>query len=344
MSTERADRDRRRQRPDLTRRRLFGGAAVLAGATAAVAAGTTLLPDAAAVGPDREQGDRLRLGEPGSSGVTLRWLGNNGWEVSFDDRVILIDPWLTRFKTGTYAPEGADPTTPIVSDPALIDPHVSRADQILVTHGHYDHLPDVPYLARATGATVLGTETHLNLIRALDADHATLDEQLSTVSGGEYIQFDGYTIQVLHSVHSMVGERARVPFPGTRPAAVPPRPATIADLVEGGTLAYQITTPGGLRIANFGASNFFAPALAGLRPHVALIQPGGATVHDYVPRLLAALDHPEYVLPTHWDDFDQPLSEPAVDWGGIEALRSAVSTASPDSRFVKVDHLQTFVP
>jgi L-ascorbate metabolism protein UlaG (beta-lactamase superfamily) len=41
----------------------------------------------------------------------------------------------------------------------VTDSHVKRADFILVTHTHYDHVLDVPYIATKTGATVIGTES-----------------------------------------------------------------------------------------------------------------------------------------------------------------------------------------
>lgn len=274
---------------------------------------------------------------PFETEVTLRWLGNNGWEITGGGVTILIDPWLTRFKTGTYKPEGASPDVRLVSDPSRIDPYVSAADHILVTHGHYDHLPDVPHIAVRTGATVFGSETHLNLLRALGAPSG----QMSQVRGGEYFKFDGYTIEVFRSTHST--QRGKLLFPGTRPAAVPKRPRTIADLVEGDTLAYLITI-GDVKIMNFGSSNFIAREIEGLRPDVLLVQPGGGSTHAYVPRMFAALGEPRYVIPTHWDDFDEPLTEPAVDWGGLTALREAVAAASPRSQFVVVDHLERFTP
>ncbi len=328
----------------LSRRRLLTasatGAATLAGAAALTGAAPG--PSSAAAGVRPSGRRRQRPGPPGPAGVRLRWLGNNGWEISFGGpgrpTTILIDPWITRFPTGTYTPKGADPATPLSVDTALIDSLRLRADQILVTHGHYDHLTDVPYLAARTGATVLGTETHANLLAALGAP----EDQLSMVHGGEYLQFDGYTVQVINSLHSMTGPRSRVPFPGTRPGSPPPRPRVISDLVEGGTLAYLITVGDKLSILDSGGANYDARHLTGLAPDVLLLQPGGASVPDYVPRLLDVLDHPPYVVPTHWDDFDHPLNEPARDWGGLAELEAAVHRADPEARFLRLDHLESF--
>jgi mRNA degradation ribonuclease J1/J2 len=61
-----------------------------------------------------------------------------------------------------HAPLGA-----IRSRPAfVIDQHVKKADQVLIGHGHWDHLADIPYIAKKTGAQVIGSETHANLMRA----------------------------------------------------------------------------------------------------------------------------------------------------------------------------------
>jgi L-ascorbate metabolism protein UlaG (beta-lactamase superfamily) len=323
----------------LSRRRLLGASTAVTGAAVATAALTACTDDEAAAGPATRW-----TGKPGSSGVTLRWLGNNAWEISFGATTILIDPWVTRFPTGTYTPAGTRPDTPLVVDRPTVDRYLPRANLVLVCHGHFDHMADVPYVAEKTGAAVLGTESHVNMLRAL----GTRAEQLTMVRGGEYLQYDGYTVEVFQSLHSLTGStgpRKQVPFPGTRPGGTPaPPPTTVADLVEGGTLGYQLTVGERFRILVLSTANFIERELTGLRPDLAIVAAGGASVHDYVGRLMRVLGKPTWVLPTHWDDFDYPLSEPARDWGGLQPLRDAVAAASPKTTFVKLDHLATFTP
>lgn len=313
-----------------SRRHLLGAAASGVAATSLIGVAGSAL-----AGGDEDTEDRSPL----ETEVTLTWLGNNAWHLASGDIDILIDPWLTRFHTGTYSEEGADPQTPLSFDPAIIDRYVDRCNHVLVTHGHYDHLTDVPYIAQRTGATVTGTETHLNLLRAMD----TPDEQLSTVSGGEVYEYEGYTVEVLPAAHSAGGPRRRLPFPGTLSGRVPDRPTVIADLVEGGSLAYLITI-GDVSILNFGSSNYIGRAIEGLRPTVAMVMPSGGGIPGYVPRLMECLGNPRYLLPTHWDDFDEPLEEPAVDWGGLDGLRQAVTDVGARTEFVVVDHLESFTP
>lgn len=297
---------------------------MLAGATAAAVGATGVVGLRAA--SSATASDQAR--EP----VEFTWWGNHAWQIRSGKSVVLTDPWLTRFRTCTYSPEGADSSTKIVSTPAIIDRYVSTADAILVHHGHYDHLPDVPYIARKTKATVLGTETHLNLLRALRAP----SDQLSQVTGGEYLPFEGFTVEVYKSLHSCGGKRHQFAFPGTRPGAVPARPRTIADLVEGGTLAYVLTI-GGLRILSLSTAGFDPGALRDLQVDVVLAAPGGEP--GITDRLLQTIKPVKSVIATHWDDFDQPLDKPAVDWGGLTKLRDSVSAAG--SEFVVVDHLRT---
>ena len=271
-----------------------------------------------------------------TSEITVRWLGTNAWEITGNDKTVLVDPWVSRFNTHDNADGHFDPETPISVDEAAVDEHVTgTADTILVTHAHHDHIADVPYIAGKTGATVLGTETHLNLLRAMD----TPTEQLGQVAGGEYYQFDGYTIEVFRSSHGVSDEHRTLLFSGTLPE-VPPRPSRIKDLREGGSLAYLVTC-GDLSLYFNATPAFHEREIAGLRPDILFMQGANPYYPRYVERLFKATGYPPYVLPTHWDDFEKPLTEPAVDEYGAADLEKQVAEVSPASQFIKLDHLDS---
>lgn len=270
--------------------------------------------------------------------VSLRWLGTNAWEFTTSEATVLIDPWISRFRTGTYKEGEFDPETKIEVYPEAIDEHVGGADCVLVTHGHYDHICDVPYVARKTGATVIGNESHLNFLRAMDAP----EEQLAEVAGGELYKFDGFTVEVFRSSHSAGRTHKTIAFGGSWPGSVPPRPKRINELLEGGSLTYLLDF-GGVSFFNAGSANFHHREIEGIRPTAVFVQPGGSHTPDYIERLLECTGYPPYVIATHWDDFDEPLTEPAVEGirGGVARMRERVEAASPQSEFILIDHLES---
>ncbi|NYF57210.1 MBL fold metallo-hydrolase [Micromonospora purpureochromogenes] len=262
--------------------------------------------------------------------VSFRWWGTSGWRIDIGDRTVLVDPYLSRYDTGLF--RGAfNPATPLTVDTAVVDSLVDRATTVLVTHTHWDHYNDVPHIAEKTGARVFGTLTayHLGLAYGLPAS------QLSPVKGGEVLDFGDHTVEVVSSLHSRNAGWSMA-FPGVR-VSQPTRPATIADLPEGDTLAYQVRVDGGPSVFFMGASDFAERNLTGLAPDVAMVALQSTTATaDYVPRLMAALDHPKVVVPVHWDNFETPLANPPVvgpaDRRRLDDLVAAVRRASPRTR------------
>jgi L-ascorbate metabolism protein UlaG (beta-lactamase superfamily) len=302
----------------LGRRRFLGTAAGAAVVTAAA------IPSAAPAAPRRRR--------PGGPGATFRWLGTAGWRIDIGAKTVLVDPYLSRFSTGLF--DGAfRPDTALTVDTARVSEHSGTPQTILVTHTHWDHYNDVPHLARQSGARVFGTLTayHLGLAYGLPAS------QLSPVKGGEVLDFGDYTVEVVSSLHSRNGAYSMA-FPGVR-TAVPAPPRTIADLPEGDTLAYQLTPRGGPSVFVMGASDFAARNLTGLAPDVAMIAvPSTDSTHDYVPRLLEALDRPATVVPVHWDNFETPLTNPPPVTAGdrlrLEKFLTAVRATAPRTRIL----------
>ena len=125
----------------------------------------------------------------GAPRVELRYLGTAGWEISDGQTVVLVDPYLTRPRLVIPNDDTlATDTRPLFtatdiarSDVAVIDAHIQRADFILITHTHIDHVLDMPYIAQKTGAMVVGTESTDNFARASGVP----GNKLIVVRGGE---------------------------------------------------------------------------------------------------------------------------------------------------------------
>jgi L-ascorbate metabolism protein UlaG (beta-lactamase superfamily) len=281
-------------------------------------------------------------------GLEFRYLGAAGWEISDGERVILLDPYLSRLRVtgqfGTYAtpPLRGDtrrifgPDDDLVSDTAAVDAHVTRADFILHSHSHFNHTLDMPHIARKTGATVIGTESTTNLARA----GGVPETQLLSVHGGEDWAFGDFSVKVIPSLHSALNGKR---FFDSR--AVPrdfTGPRRLGSDVEGGTLAYLLRLQG-YQILWFGSMNYIEREVQGLRPDVAMIAAARQRleIHDYTARLMRALGFPRLVFATHWDEQSFPLGAPQD-----ERLREAavfvreVKAASSRTRVILPRHLE----
>jgi L-ascorbate metabolism protein UlaG (beta-lactamase superfamily) len=284
-------------------------------------------------------------GGPGTSGVNFRWLGTNGWEIRFGNRTVLVDPWLSRTEAGFFSGK-PNPDALLTLEAGLIDQHVTRADHILIGHGHFDHIADVPYIAKKTSAMVIGSESHMNMLRA----YGIPEDRLVACRGGELMQFDGYAIEVIPSLHALAPNK-KVPFPG-RLTSVPGVPQTIKDMPDGDTFIYLLTIDRKFQVFLMSSGNFSERAISGLKPDVALVAPfGRSQIHDFTPRLLKALNFPRIVLPTHWDNWERPVTQPPEDGrarlgndGNLDIFVNELKSASPKSGVVVLKYFESFAP
>jgi len=316
---------------NLDRRGLLRTAAAATGLAATGAAGlASASPAAAATAPRRWR----------AGAATFRWFGTAGWRVDIGARTVLVDPYLSRYWTGLF--DGAlNPATKLTVDTATVDANVGRPETVLVTHSHWDHFNDVPHIATSTGARVLGTMTTYQLGLASGIPSG----QLGPVKGGEVLDFGDYTVEVAGSLHSR-NPGYSIGIPGVR-LSLPPRPATVADLPEGDTLAYLLTVRDGPSVFFMGASDFVARNVSGMRPDIAMVAMASATTtHEYVPRLLEALGRPPVVVPVHWDNFETPLRNPPpvapADRERLDAMITSIRRVAPRTRIVLPDYLKPY--
>lgn len=273
----------------------------------------------------------LKAGE-----VRLTYLGNAGWEITDGRRVILVDPFLTQFARWTGGAAGADGPAPnelYPADTMLINKHVTRADYILITHGHPDHALDAGYISRKTGATIIGHETAANLARA----YGVTDSALITVIGGEDYEFGDFSLRVLPNIHSALDKKHY--YNNTRGiVGVAPRglraPLRRKDYVEGGNLAYLLRIAGH-EILIMGSMNYIEREMQGLRPDIALVGANSQRleIYDFTGRLLRALGNPALVIPTHADAYGDPKPSAAA-LADRARFQQEVAAASPSSRYL----------
>ena len=284
---------------------------------------------------------------PDAPPLEMTYFGAAGWRISDGNVVVLVDPWPSRLKYGGAGhPDDDRPDFArddiAWSDTTLIDSLIPEADFILMQHGHFDHLGDVPYIARKTGAKVIGTETVIMILRA----YGIPDDQLYAVHGGEDYQFDGFSVRVVPSLHSALGEKhyhdSRRYDESTRLEA----PLRIEQFIEGGALSFLARFEG-RTVLTMGSMNFIEREYEGLEPDILLAGINGSRLglYDYDRRLLTSTGFPPIVIPTHWDNFRLPYGfsqQPSVERNLLPFIETA-REISPGSRVITPIHLEPII-
>jgi L-ascorbate metabolism protein UlaG (beta-lactamase superfamily) len=175
-----------------------------------------------------------------------------------------------------------------------------KADAILVTHGHFDHLLDVPIVMSRTHARLIASASAVELVRRLP-DVGVSSKRCDAVTAGDERQLGPWKIRVLPATHDRLF--GKVPFdqremPGSGPPQHP------ADWVCGEPLAFLVEVGDQRIYIDSGGT------LAQLPPHervdLAIL---GMALPDSRARLPGSLErlNPRYVLPSHQDNFFRPL-------------------------------------
>jgi len=207
-----------------------------------------------------------------------------------------------------------------------------------VHHSHFDHLSDVPYIAKKTGAKVIGTETTCNILRA----YGISDEQLYPVKGGEDYQFENFAVRMIPGIHSALNNKHYI---DSRTYAEPPEaPLKVSQFIEGGSLMFlaRFTNHD---VLTMGSMNFVERELHGVKPDILLagVNRSQFGLYKYNERLVAVTNYPKIIIPTHWDNFRLPYGFSQQD--AIEQklfpFGEHVKRLSPHTKVIIPEHLGT---
>jgi len=160
------------------------------------------------------------------------------------------------------------------------------------------------------------------------------DDHLITAKGGEDFEFGAFSLRVIPSLHGPLDHK-HAPLGGLIPRDVK-LPLRVDDLPEGGTLAYLIRIAGHELLA-LDSGNFIERELDGLHPDIVIMVPDmRGEVHDYVCRLLHALDDPPVVYASHFDDWKAPPKDVAP--AELADFTSEVARCSPRTKVIVPKH------
>ena len=117
--------------------------------------------------------------------MKLTWFGTAGFRIDTAQHAILIDPYLTRNQNA-------------VPRQKLKASDIKDGDLIFISHGHFDHIYDVPEIASKTKAMVYCGKC---IDGTLIQKGLNKDQIRCVVSDGETFIFDGLEAQAFFSKH-----------------------------------------------------------------------------------------------------------------------------------------------
>ena len=232
------------------------------------------------------------------NGVRITYLGTNGYQFETGGHALLVDPYFSRI--GISQMLFASQVRPDQRRVPEALKHLSpKADAVLVTHAHVDHLFDVAIVMQKTGARLIASSTAVALANAAGASAARTD----AVTSGDVRQFGPWKIHVLAAQHDRVFPIG-VPFSGNRKGNGPPKRAS--DWVCGEPLAFLIEAGGKRIYIDSGGRPSLLPAASIGPVDLAIL---GAALPDSRARFIETVRRlrPRYILPSHQDNFFQPL-------------------------------------
>lgn len=253
-----------------------------------------------------------------SPGLKLRYFGITGYELSDGRTTLLLDPTFTRPEL--FELIGGPLVEPTNAGAGVLP---ERADYILVNHAHYDHVIDVPAIAKRTGATVVGSPSTINFARA----RGVPETQLRRVERGQTLTLGSFEVYVGGSRHTDIAGLSE-PMGGTISGSA--GPLWFWQYTNDGCLTFHLRS--GEQSVWFHPTSTFEPGeLAGRRADTLILGVTGEKLTRGVLEQVLQEAQPRTLIPTHHDNFFQRRERGLALMFGLdlEALRALVREVDP---------------
>ncbi len=224
--------------------------------------------------------------------MEIRYHGHSCFELSEGDAHVLIDPFLApNNPTAVVSGEDVEPT------------------QILVTHGHVDHMADAVAIAKRSGAGLAAQVEIANWFESRDV------ENVSDPNLGGTVTFDGGWAKLVQAFHtSTLPGSSEMPFSAEHGTPVGQAAGWVVNL--GGVITYHAGDT-----CLFGDMALIARSTP---IDIALLPIGGHYTMDRHDAVIAAeLTGAKTVIPMHYDTFPPIETDAGAFQSDVEAALDA---------------------
>jgi len=266
--------------------------------------------------------------------LAVRWIGYGNFELAYGGQVILLDAYYDR--GSEFMPLG------------MAAGDITRANLILLGHGHFDHMSDAASIGSRTGATVVGAPITTETL----AKQSIPAQQVRTVSGrgGELLTFNGFTVEPILGRHGEPGKHLTEVME-TALAQLMPAPTAAQEaeakpiaargtfsprVIDEGTIAYVITMDTGFRILYRDSGGVVTAEEKAAMARIGRVDLALTPISaDYINPMMVsqALEYlhaykPAVVMPDH---HDAPRTMGHVpQWRATEPLFEAMKAEAPE--------------
>lgn len=246
--------------------------------------------------------------------MRFRWLGTAGFEFNGNGKTLLIDPYLTR-NPRAFPRQGLRPDD------------FRHAEAVLVTHGHFDHIADVPEIVRLSGCQVFASSSVCRILGWAGVPW----RHLEPLRGGDRLHIGSFLVEAIPSRHVTFDTPLILETALRCLTRLPELTGGFRSFISpaGEVLGFLLHAEG-KTFFHLGSAWLERRVMEGREVDFFLVPAQGRSDITSVAARLAAEVRPRVVVPHHHDDFYPPLSR-SID---LDPFRRELEARIPGIRLL----------